>query len=95
MQDGEHDLGRGLALDLGAGADGDAAAVVADLAAAVGQEGDVDAGAVAGHGLVDRVVDHLVDQVVQAARDPWTRCTCPGRLRTASRPSRIVMSLAE
>ena len=38
-----------------------------DLAAPVGQQGDVDAVAVAGHGLVDRVVDDLVDQVVQAA----------------------------
>ena len=31
------------------------------------QQGDVDAGAVAGHGLVDGVVDDLVDEVVQAA----------------------------
>ena len=36
--------------------------------AAVGQQGDVDAVGVAGHGLVDGVVDHLVDEVVQARR---------------------------
>ena len=47
--------------------DGDAPAVVDDLAAAVGQQGDVDAVAVARHGLVDRVVDDLVDEVVEAA----------------------------
>src|SRR6185295_17172675 len=35
---------------------------------AVGQQGDVDAGAVPGHRLVDRVVDDLVDQVVQTRR---------------------------
>ena len=48
--------------------DRDAAAVVDDPAAAVGQQGDVDAGAVAGHGLVDGVVDDLPDEVVQAGR---------------------------
>ena len=45
---------------------GDAAAVVDDPAAAVGQQRDVDAVAVAGHGLVDGVVDDLPDAVVQA-----------------------------
>ena len=66
---GEHDLGRGHALDASGrhGVDRDAAAVVDDLAAAVGQQGDVDAGGVAGHGLVDGVVDDLVDEVVEAA----------------------------
>ena len=38
----------------------------------------VDVPAVAGHRLVDRVVDDLVDQVVQAARRSCRRCTCPG-----------------
>ena len=66
VQDGEDDLdGRpALALD---DADGDAAAVVLDPDPAVGEQRDVDAVAVAGEGLVDRVVDDLVDQVVQAA----------------------------
>ena len=39
-----------------------------DPDAAVGQQGDVDLGAVPGHGLVDRVVHDLPDQVVQAGR---------------------------
>ena len=34
----------------------------------IGVNGDVDGVAVAGHGLVDRVVDHLVDEVVQTAQ---------------------------
>jgi len=67
VQDGQHDLGGRLALELRAAVDGDATPVVADLAAAVGQDGDVDAVAVARHGLVDGVVDDLVDEVVQAA----------------------------
>src|SRR3546814_561507 len=48
--------------------DGDAAAVVDHPAAAVGQQGDVDARGVAGHRLVDGVVDHLPHAVVQAGR---------------------------
>ena len=47
--------------------DGDAAAVVDDLDAAVGLQDDLDVRAVAGQRFVDRVVDDLVDQVVQAA----------------------------
>ena len=47
--------------------DGDAAAVVGDLDAAVAEDLDVDPGGVAGHRLVDRVVDDLPHQVVQAA----------------------------
>ena len=47
--------------------DRDAAAVVDDADAAVGQQRDLDVVAVAGQRLVDRVVDDLVDQVVQAA----------------------------
>ena len=69
VQHGEHDLGSRLLLHLGvrAGVDGDAATVVDDLATAVGEQGHVDAAGVAGHGLVDRVVDDLVHEVVQAA----------------------------
>ncbi len=62
---GEGDLDAGhllLLVDVG----GDAAPVVDHPAAAVGQQGDVDPGGVAGHGLVDRVVDHLPHAVVQA-----------------------------
>ena len=66
VQLGEHELDRGLALgrvDVG----GDAAAVVGDPHAAVGQQRDVDGVGVAGERLVDRVVDDLPDEVVQAA----------------------------
>ena len=47
--------------------DGDAAAVVGDLDAAVAEDLDVDPAGVTGHRLVDRVVDDLPDQVVQTA----------------------------
>ena len=66
VQLGEHQLDRGLALgrvDVG----GDAAAVVGDAHAAVGQQRDVDGVGEAGERLVDRVVDDLPDQVVQPA----------------------------
>ena len=45
--------------------DGDATAVVDNPAATVGQQGHVDTGRVAGEGLVDRVVDDLVHQVME------------------------------
>ena len=48
--------------------DGDATTVVVDLAAAVAVEGDLDPVSGAGQRLVDRVIDHLVDQVVEASR---------------------------
>ena len=64
--------------------DRDAAAVVGHPAAAVGQQGDVDLGGVARHGLVDGVVDDLPDQVVQARRTRSSRCTC----RAAPGPAR-------
>ena len=54
---------------------------------------DRDRVAVPGERLVDGVVDHLVDEVVQAA-SPVEPMYMPGRLRTASRPSRTVMSWA-
>ncbi|GAB3995275.1 hypothetical protein GCM10029992_12100 [Glycomyces albus] len=54
-------------LQLRVGVDGESAAVVGDADAAVGQEGDRDVGAVPGHGLIDRVVDDLLQEVVQAA----------------------------
>ena len=43
----------------------DAAAVVGHADRIIFQDGDGDIGAVAGHGFVDAVVDHLVYQVVQ------------------------------
>ena len=46
--------------------DRDAAAVIIDLDAAVREQGDHDPVGVAGKGLVDGVVDHLVDQVMEA-----------------------------
>ena len=64
----EHDLGRGLVGILGVRVDRDAAAVVDDPAATVGQQGDVDPVRVAGQGLVDRVVDDLVYEVMEAGR---------------------------
>ena len=63
---GEGDLDAGhllLLVDVG----GDPAPVVDDADAAVGEEGDVDPAGVAGHGLVDGVVDDLPDAVVEAA----------------------------
>ena len=66
VQHGEHDLGRRLGLVLRVRLDRDSPPVVDDAAAAVGQQGDVDARAVTGHRLVDRVVDDLVDEVVKA-----------------------------
>ena len=78
VQLGQHDLdGRDLLLlvDL----HGDAAAVVGDLDPAVGEDRDGDArAALAGEVLVDGVVDHLPDEVVQARGHRWSRCTCPG-----------------
>ena len=47
--------------------DGDASTVVDDLDATVFEEGDLDLAGVAGHGLVDGVVDDFPDQVVETA----------------------------
>ena len=67
MEHGEHDL-QGRLVQLGVHVDGDAAAVVDHAYGVVLEYGDVDVAGVAGQGLVDGVVHHLVDQVVQAAR---------------------------
>ncbi len=66
VQLGQHQLDGGHVL-AGPLTGGDAAAVVGDGDAAVGAQGDVDAVGEAGERLVDRVVDDLPDQVVQAA----------------------------
>src|SRR4051794_17479892 len=68
VQDGEHDLD-GRALLLLVHRHRDAAAVVDDRDRVVRVDDDVDPIAVAGEGLVDRVVDDLPDEVVKAA-DP-------------------------
>jgi hypothetical protein len=67
VQDGQHDLERGLA-QRRVLVDRDATAVVDDPAAALGQQRDGDLVALPRHRLVDRVVDDLVDEVVEAAR---------------------------
>ncbi len=67
VQHGHHDLGgRTPQLVVGMDLDGDAAAVVDDADRVVGVDDDLDVVAVAGQGLVDRVVDHLEHHVVQA-----------------------------
>ena len=64
VKDRHDDLDRGLALG-GVHVDRDAAAVVGGAHAAVGHERHGDGVAMAGERLVDGVVDHLVDEVVQ------------------------------
>ena len=74
--------------------DRDARAPVADRDGVVRVERDLDRVVAPRERLVDGVVDDLVDEVMEAARGRSSRCTCPGRSRTGSRPSRTVMSLA-
>src|SRR6202000_1079175 len=69
VQLGQRDLGGralGLVLVVHLHAGGDAAAGVDDRDRVVGVDGDGDVVAVASQGLVDRVVDDLEDEVVQA-----------------------------
>lgn len=66
VQDRQHDLEGRLPFG-GNDAHGDAAAVVHDAHAAVGEDRDVDRVRVAGQRLVDGVVDDLVHEVVQSA----------------------------
>jgi hypothetical protein len=67
VQHGEHDLGGRLVV-LVHDPDGDAAAVIGDRDRVVGVDGDDEAAAVPGECFVDGVVDHLVDEMVEAAR---------------------------
>ena len=67
VEDRHDDLERGDLLDR-VHIDRDAAAVVHDGDRVVGMDRDLDAGAEAGHGLVDGVVDNLPHKVVQAGR---------------------------
>ena len=66
VEDGQHDFRRRLAARMLI--DGDAAAVVDDRDRPVDVNRHVDLIAETGKGLVDRVVDDLVDEVVQARR---------------------------
>ena len=56
--------------------DRDAAAVVRARHRAVGVQRHDHVVATPGERLVDRVVEHLVDEVVQARARRWSRCTC-------------------
>jgi hypothetical protein len=67
MEHGENHFGGAFALvgTRGIGIDGDAATIVVDFAATVGQKSDAYTVAKAGHRLVDRVVDDLPNEVVK------------------------------
>ena len=65
--------------------DRDARAVVADGHRLVRMDGHLEQIAAAGQGLVDRVRDHLVGEVVEAS-EPVEPMYIPGRCRTGSRP---------
>ena len=71
MKDRQNDLDRGDLL-FRVLVDGDTAAVVDDRDGIVFMDGHVDLRAVAGQSLVDRVVDDLVDQMMQTARTGGT-----------------------
>ena len=64
VQDRQHDLDRRLLLHR-VDVDRDAAAVVDDTHSAIGQQRDIDGVAVPGEGLIHRVIDDLVDEVVK------------------------------
>src|SRR5579862_7834044 len=67
MKDSQHDL-EGRLLELGLLVHGNTAAVVDDRYAVIGMDSDVDGVAVAGHGLVDAVIDDLAHEVMETAR---------------------------
>lgn len=64
MECGQHDFHRGLA-DLRDGINRDAGPVICDGHAAILMQDDLDMCGPPGEGLVDRVVDDLIQQVVQ------------------------------
>ena len=76
VQDGEHDLDRGALLLLHE-RDRDATAVVDDGDGVVRMDRDRDVVAVAGERLVNRVINNLVDEMVQTSHARSSRCTCP------------------
>ena len=68
----------------------DTASVVRDGDRVIDVDGHIDMGRVASQRFVDRVVHHLVHQMMQ----PWSPVDpmyIAGRRRTASSPSRILM----
>ena len=75
VEHGEHDFGGRLAALVHVHRN--AAAVVDDRDRPVDVDGDVDVLAEAGERFVDRVVDDLVDEVVQSRPGRSTRCTSP------------------
>src|SRR5581483_3574601 len=81
VQRGEHDLHRRPLLHRVV-VHRDATAIVGYPHATVGEQGNVDLVAEAGQGLVNRVVNHLLHKVVQAALasgtdvHPWTFTDC-------------------
>ena len=93
VEHGHHELGRRAVLDR-VDADRNAAAVVLDRDRVVVVDDDVDARAVTGEVLVDRVVDDLV-RPGGAGRVPSSVSPMymPGRLRTPSSPFRTPIEL--
>ena len=79
-----------LLVDLGR----DAAPVVGDRHRAVGLQHHLHRVAPAGERLVDGVVHHLIDHVVQAGAVVGVADIHAGRLRTASRPRSTLMASA-
>ena len=85
---GQDDFERAHAA-IGMSVDRDASAVIDDRDRTIRVQRDVDVPAVAGHRLVDRIIDDLVDQVMQPARrrvtdiHPWTQ---PNRLDPLEHP---------
>ena len=71
VEHGENDLGRAHALHLRIGMfiDRNASAVVDDFATPIGQQRDFNTRGMSGHCFIDRVVDDLIDQMMQAR---WT-----------------------
>ena len=64
MQHGHDHFGGGAALGVFIG--GNTAAIVNHRDSLIGVDGDADLGAIAGQGLIDRVIHHLEHQVMQA-----------------------------
>ncbi len=67
VEGAEDDLQSALVREFGVRIDGDAAAIVADGDGIIGVQFHLDAGGVARHGLVHRVVENFGDKVVQRA----------------------------
>src|SRR5262245_9193750 len=95
MQGGQDDLNGGALLQRVL-VHGNAATVVHHAYAAVGEENDIDAIAIAGQCLVDRVVDDLVHQVVEAPLagrahiHTWALAYCLESLQYGDRPGVVL-----